>query len=235
MFLISCHYAGQNQAYNLYFVSGWWFEGKIGKRVHFMWENVKKYFWTVQMVQLKHQRATTFMKWQKGSFCGTERSKITFGGQKKASCSHICEECLNGLLFSTKHQKCLFFALIAWLFGYKWKQMYICWQWQPRFCHRQLNVYLLAGRVNKKNVLSQSSCAHSFFFAHPFVWKWQIHFFFYFFCQKLAILLQIWKIKMQVIATRSIWKQLSLVQTPQASSQSSFPCYTTNCTRQQWS
>ena len=32
-------------------------------------------------------------------------------------------------------------------------------------------------RLNKKNVLSQSSRARSFLFALPFVLKWQIHFF----------------------------------------------------------
>ena len=58
-------------------------------------------------------------------------------------------------------------------------------------------------------------------------WKWQIHcffvffqffsfpvfffFFFLLFCQNLVIFLQIWKIKMQNIAIRSIWLQPSLV------------------------
>ena len=76
----------------------------------------------------------------------------------------------------------------------------------------------------------------SFSFGRPFVLKWQIIFFlnvfcflffvfFYFFCQKLAIFVQIWKIKMQIIATCSIWQQPSLVPTPQPVL-GSFPCYT---------
>ena len=38
-------------------------------------------------------------------------------------------------------------------------------------------------KAKQKNVLSQSSRAHSFAFARPFVFKWQIHFIFlqYFF------------------------------------------------------
>ena len=88
-----------------------------------------------------------------------------------------------------------------------------------------LSVIWLHGRrestKRKKNVLSQSSCPHSFFYAHPFFLKWQIHIFpsicflFLLFCQKLAIFLQIWKIKMQIIMTRSIWQQPCLVTTPQ--------------------
>ena len=50
--------------------------------------------------------------------------------------------------------------------------------------------------AGKTYILSQSSRAHSFFFAHLFVLKWQILFFlpfflFLLFCQKLEIFLQI--------------------------------------------
>ena len=59
---------------------------------------------------------------------------------------------------------------------------------------QQFNMHERHKAKKKKKVLSQSSRAHSFFFAHLFVLKWQIHFFlsvffFLLFCQKLVIFL----------------------------------------------
>ena len=42
----------------------------------------------------------------------------------------------------------------------------------------------------------QSGMAHSCIFARPFVLKWQIHYF-HFFWKKLSIFLESWNIKMQ--------------------------------------
>ena len=89
-------------------------------------------------------------------------------------------------------------------------------------------------------MLSESSSAHSFFFACLFVWKWQIHFFssfyiFFTFLSKISKFLQIWKIKMQIIATCSIWQQPSLVLTPQPWFSAPFLAAQTNCLGRQWS
>ena len=101
-------------------------------------------------------------------------------------------------------------------------------------------------RLNKKkNVLSQSSRPHSFFFAHPFVLNWQFWFFSsiflfltFFLGQNLAIFLQIWRIKMEyIINYRDPLSDGSLVsfRLPSLQSSAPFRALQTNCTGRQWS
>ena len=83
-------------------------------------------------------------------------------------------------------------------------------------------------RLNKKNFCLKAPARIHFSLHIRLSWNGRfIIFLFNFlklFCQKLTIFLQIWKIKIQIITTRSIWQQPNLVPTP-LPVLSSFPCY----------
>ena len=95
---------------------------------------------------------------------------------------------------------------------------------------------LYQAKKKKKNVLSQSSRAHSFFFARPFVLRWQIFFLHFFktFLSKITSLLTNMKNQNANISRPALSdSNLILSQLPSQFS-SPFLAIQTNCTGRQW-